>query len=288
MKYVLESVFRFICVVIGLILLSAFVGLFLNGLQLDIGIFVKNIVHITKSLIFSENLVVIGSTGSEYSIFINYWDYYFYSIIIFLAALFTSITIGTVLSYFTIFLPNKINRIIVRTASLLESLPDLFIIIIIQFSVLYYYKQTGTMLFPILSTSQTKPYLLPIIALALIPSLIVFKIILYLVNEELEKPYILLAKNKGFGKSHIFLFHVLRNIVPSIITHSKSVILLQLSTMVIFEKLFNINGIITYLIRFPEPNVIAFTLIMIYVPIFLFYSLASIFVKNKTGQRLEW
>ncbi|MFF2755467.1 ABC transporter permease subunit [Psychrobacillus sp. NPDC058041] len=288
MGSILNNISRFFFVVIGLILLSAFVGLFIDGIQLDMELFVKNIIHITKSLIFPENLVVIGSTGMEYSIFINYWGYYFYSITIFLTALLASVIVGIILSYFTILLPTKINKIIVFIVSLLESLPDLFIIIAIQFSVLYYYKKTGITLFPILSTSQTKPYILPIVALALIPSLMVFKIILYLINDELKKSYILLAKNKGFGDTHIFFVHALRNVLPSIITHSKSVILLQLSTMVIFEKLFNINGIITYIIRFPEPNVIAFTLIMIYVPIYLFYTLLSIFIENKTGQMLEW
>lgn len=285
---ILNHILRFLCVVIGLVLLSAFVGLFMNGIQLDMGLYIESVVHITYALAMPQNLVFIGPTGFEYSIFTNFWDYYFYSIIIFLTALLISMIIGVFISYLTTLLPKKANLLVVKIASLLESIPDLFIIIVIQFCALYYYKQTGTKLFSIIGTSQNKTYLLPIIALALIPSLMIFKVILYLVNEEMEKAYVHLAKSKGFNRTHIFFIHVLRNIAPSIIIHSKSVILILLSSMVIFEKLFNIYGIFTFITKYSEPEIIAFTLVMIYLPIFIVYTFLTEFIFKKTGKRLEW
>ncbi|WP_419960297.1 ABC transporter permease subunit [Psychrobacillus sp. BM2] len=285
---ILGNILRLICVVIGLVLVSAFVGLFMNGVQLDMGLYIDSVIHIIYALIHPRNLVFIGPTGFEYSIFINFWDYYFYSITIFLTALLISMFIAVLISYVTTLLPKKINLFIVKIASLLESIPDLLIIIVIQFCALYYYKQTGTKLFSIIGTSQDKTYFLPIIALSLIPSLMIFKVILYLVNDELEKAYVHFAKNKGFSRTHIFFSHVLRNITPSIIIHSKSVILILLSSMVIFEKLFNIYGIFTFITKYSQPEIIAFTLVMIYLPIFIVYTLLTEVIFRKTGQRLEW
>jgi peptide/nickel transport system permease protein len=113
-------------------------------------------------------------------------------------------------------------------------------------------------------------------------------VILYLVNDELEKTYVQLAKGKGFTRTHIFFKHVLRNIAPTIIIHSKSVILIILSSMVIFEKLFNIYGIFTFITEYQKPEIIAFSLIMIYLPFFIVYTSLTGFIFKKTGQRLEW
>ncbi len=279
---------RFLYAVIGIILICAFVGLFINGIQLEFRLFVDNVLHILKSLVFPENLLILGPTNREYSIFINFWEYYFYSLIIFLTALCISIITGLLITYVTILLPQKLYNVVSRIISLLESLPDLFIIIVIQFSVIYYFNQTGTLLFPVAGSSQNNTYFLPIFSLALIPSFMIYRINLHLVNEEWKKPYIELAKSKGFNKSYIFFSHVIRNIVPSLFSHSKTIVLYLLSSMVIFEKLFNIYGIFTFITSYPNPNVIAFTLIMFFLPVFILYALITTLIEKNTGQRLEW
>lgn len=283
-----DNVCRFICVVIGLILLSAFVGLFTNGLPLNLTSYIDIVLLIIKSLIFPQLIEFTGPTGFEYSIFTNFWDFYLYSAYIFLAALFFSMMIGIVVAYLTTLLPKKINLFTIKMAALLESLPDLFIIIVIQFSVLFYFKQTGIQLFSTIATAQNRSYLLPVVALTLIPALMIYKVVLFLVNEEMEKSYIHLARGIGFDKTQLFFTYVLRNITPSIVLQSKSVIIILLSSMVIFEKLFNINGIFTFIISYPEPEIIAFSLIMIYLPIFIVYTFLIESIYRKTGQRLEW
>lgn len=288
MAAILDILLRFFYVAVGLILISAFVGLFTHGIQLDAGLFFSHIVQILESLVSPSNLSVIGPNGMEYSIFLQFWDHYAYSLAIFLSALVLSLAIGTLLAYFTVLLPEKRFLFVSKTISLLESLPDLFIIIIMQYGVLYYFNQTGTLLFPVASTGQNKSYLLPILALGLIPTLMVYKVILFLVRDELGKSYVNLAKSKGFSKTYIFFRHILRNIAPNIFSHSKSIVLLLLSSMVIFERIFNINGIFTYIITYPEPNVIAFALILFYMPIFLLYALITLMINKTTGQRLEW
>ncbi|MGE6488585.1 ABC transporter permease subunit [Paenisporosarcina sp. NPDC076898] len=279
---------RFLYVVLGIILLSAFVGLFSNGIQLDFTVFLKNVLHIIKSLIFPDNLIILGPTNQEYSIFLNFWDYYFYSVTIFISALFIAMICGLFITYLTVLLPQKINDLVSRFVSLLESLPDLFIIMLIQFSVILYFKQSGHLLFPVAGSSQNQTYFLPVVTLALIPSFMIFRINLHLVSDEWTKSYVELAKSKGFNKTEIFFYHVLRNIAPSIFSHSKTIVLYLLSSMVIFEKLFNIYGIFTFITSYPNPNVIAFTLILFFVPVFLLYAVITSLIEKYTGQRLEW
>src|SRR5690606_35341651 len=115
-----------------------------HGIQLDAALYLSNLVQILNSLVSPTNLSVIGPTGMEYSIFLQFWNHYFYSLIIFLSALFLSLIIGIVLAYLTTLLPEKRLQVVSKTISLLEASPDLFIIIVIQFGVLFYFKQTGT------------------------------------------------------------------------------------------------------------------------------------------------
>lgn len=288
MKAFLDVLLRFFYVAIGLILVSAFAGLFTHGIQLDARLFLSHIVQILNSFVSPTDLSVIGPNGMAYSIFLQFWDHYFYSLIIFISALLLSLGLGIGMAYLTVRLTEKRRQIVSKTISLLEALPDLFIIIVIQYGVLFYFKQTGTLLFPVAGTGQNKSYFLPILALALIPTLMVYKVILFLVQDELEKTYVNLAKSKGFSQTYVFFHHILRNITPSIFSHSKSIVLLLLSSMVIFERIFNINGIFTYIMTYPEPNVIAFTLILFYLPIFLLYAFVTLVISKTTGQRLEW
>ncbi len=289
MRTTLSVLSRFLFVVIGIILLSAFVGMFtINGIHLEWNVFIQNILDIVMSLIFPDRLIILGPTQFEYSIFLNFWDYYLYSLTIFLSALFISFVVGLFITYFTILLPKKLIHHISKIVSLLESLPDLFIIMIIQFSVIYYLNVTGDLLFPVAGSSRTKTYFLPIIALSLIPAFMIYRINLHLVNEEWEKSYVELARSKGHNKTFIFFNHVLRNITPSLFSHSKMIVLYLLSSMVIFEKLFNIYGIFTFIITYPNPNVIAFTLIMFFVPVFVLYAIITNLIEKQTGKRLEW
>ncbi|WP_238473833.1 ABC transporter permease subunit [Paenisporosarcina cavernae] len=291
---------RFIYVVIGIILISAFVGLFTNslsetdpalfekGVQLTIPSFFENVVFICQSLFNWDNLTIHGAKQREFSIFLNFWDVYFYSIILFLSSLLLSIFNGVLLTYISMMLSHKMNSLLTRTVSLFESLPDLFIIMIIQFSIVVYYQKTGTLLFPVAGTAQNESYLLPIVALAVIPTILFYRISLHLVRDEWEKPYIDLARSKGFSKKRIFFSHVMRNIIPSLFIHSKTMVLYLLSSMVIFERIFNINGIISYVIRYPSSNIIAFSLILFFVPIFLLYVVLTPMIEKITGQKLEW
>src|SRR5690606_28529421 len=114
---------RFIYVAIGLILLSAFVGLFTNGIYLDFGFFWGNIVGILQSLASPADLSVIGPNGKEYTIFLQFWNHYFYSLVIFLSAFLLSLALGTLLAYLTVFLPEKRFNAVSKTVSLLEALP---------------------------------------------------------------------------------------------------------------------------------------------------------------------
>src|SRR5690606_3872123 len=111
---------RFFYVAIGLILISAFVGLFTDGIHFEGGMFLANIGQILESLASPGELSVIGPNGKEYTIFLQFWNHYFYSLVIFLSAFLLALALGILLAYLTTFLPEKRFNAVSKTLSLLE------------------------------------------------------------------------------------------------------------------------------------------------------------------------
>lgn len=285
LKSIGSMVLKFVFVLFGIILLTGLIGLFNEGVDLSLKQYMLNIVEVSTSLVHSESMTITNESNNSYPMFPAFWEPYFYSVSIFLSAFLLSILMGIFLAYLTHLLPSGWSTFILRATNLLESTPDIFILIVIQYSVIFILKETGVLLFPIVG-SQEKVYFVPIVTLSILPTIMLFRIIYLLVSDEYGKPYVDLIKSRGMSKHSIFFIHVLRNISFSLLNHSKSIILFLLSSLIVFERLFNIYGITHFILSFSQMDVICFSLIMFYLPVFVLLILIRLFVDWKTGQKV--
>lgn len=92
--------------------------------------------------------------------------------------------------------------------------------------------------------------------------------ILYIV-EEFGKDYVTLAQSKGFSFSYILNIHVLRNIAERMFITSKTMIWTILSSLVITEKLFNMNALIELMLSGRDQFIIG--CMLIFIPVFILY-----------------
>ncbi|WP_409252798.1 ABC transporter permease subunit [Bacillus sp. SCS-153A] len=278
-------VLKFLFVSLGIVMISGIIGLFTNGIQISLEGYLKNIWQIILSLSSPSDITITNEDNNTYPMFPTFWSYYFYSMIIFISSILLATVAAFILTFFTIGLPQKASGIMLKVLNFLESLPDLLIIIVIQFFVIVFFKRTGILLAPV-AGGNDPVYLLPICALAILPSIFIFRLCLLLVEDELTKPYVDLARSKGFKKMYIFTVHIVRNIMPSMMNHMKAFILILLSNLIVFERLFNIYGITHFIFSFPQIDVIAFSLIMFYLPIFLLLMLSNVIIYLTTGQKV--
>ena len=103
-------------------------------------------------------------------------------------------------------------------------------------------------------------------------------------EDELDKEYVLLATSIGIKKSGILVFHVFRNAIIHVFFQSKSTVWFMLSNLFVLEVLFNMSGIMTFLLQNLNPQIFTISLIVFFLPIFLFYSLGEwILEKKVTG-----
>ncbi|MEI5906613.1 ABC transporter permease subunit [Bacillus spongiae] len=280
-----HNIIKFFFVSFGIILLSAFIGLFLGGTHVSFKQYISNVVNIIISLAKPAELTISNLPDRTYPMFPAFWDAYFYSIIIFISALFVSVIMGLLFAYCTYLLPSKVSKIMMRCFSLIESVPDLFVLIVIQYSLIAFYKRTGIMIFPVIGLND-HVYAAPIIVLSILPSILLFRIFFLLIQEEKDKMYVDLVRSKGLSKHYIFFIHILRNVPFSLVNHFKSVILFMLSSLIVFERLFNIYGITHFMLVFTDMYVISFSLIMFYLPVFILLTLFSLLTERNTGERV--
>ncbi|WP_113927170.1 ABC transporter permease subunit [Bacillus sp. P14.5] len=230
-------------------------------------------------------------SGKYYPIKDVFADSYFYSFFILLLAFILSITVSIVLTYMIMVLPKKINRFVTRILDLLDALPDVFIVVLLQLLIIWLYKKTGYLLFDIYTLGEDRIYFLPVVCLAILPITYLMKNFIFQLKEEEVKPYIEFSYSKGFSKFYTLWVHLFRNVWIHFFYHSKPVFLLMLSNLLIIELLFNINGFMKALLLASTTSPPAFLIgmLMIVLPFFLLYTLGSLFLKFwlKEGTTIE-
>jgi len=151
---------------------------------------------------------------------------------------------------------------------ILESIPDLMIILLLQFAVIIVYKKTGIKLAQVV-TVREEAILLPVISLSVPISLYITKVLIHYIEEELEKHYVMLAKAKGFTFSYILNVHVIRNIADGMFGTSKMIFWSMLSTLLVIDYLFNMNGLLRVMLTAADPFIIG--CILIFIPFFVIF-----------------
>lgn len=196
-------------------------------------------------------------------------------------SLLISIIISFLIVYFLLQMSEKRKEKIKIFFEFLEAIPDILLIIGLQFIVILIYKQTDLLVINIARVGEESIVFLPILCLSLPTTLLFTKLLLLRFETELQKDYVLLARSKGFDKFYILNHHVLRNVLLSMLYFSKTNIWFMLSNLYIIEYLFNISGIFTFLKDYRTPEIFTIALMLIYIPIFFLFKLFHIFIPDE-------
>ncbi|UXH42732.1 ABC transporter permease subunit [Rossellomorea vietnamensis] len=212
------------------------------------------------------------------------WGPYLYSLQIIGGALGIGLGIAFILTVFTVFLPRPITSALKKVLNLLETVPDLMFAFMLQLMIVYVFKYFGVELMNFTEFGEEKIFLAPMITLSIIPMISFFRILIFIMEEELLKPHIEFAQSKGMSKGRILFSHVLKNISPSLFYHGKLIIWGMLSSLFIIETIFNMRGITYYIIQDFRPMVIAISLIMIYTPFFIVYQGVYLWINHESSE----
>lgn len=290
MKKTIKIFMKFLFGVIGIVLISATPALFGGAGWIDLQSYLTALQEVLISFVSPNdwaltylNPVTFEPARFSFSAFLS--GPYLYSMPILLLALGLALVLAFLMALLTLLSKGQIRRRLLDLAKILQSFPDFAFVFIIQIVVLTIYEKTGTLIFSFYSLGDERVYLAPVLCLSVLPTLLFFKLFLLLYEAELERPYVELARSKGLSRFEVLWTHCTSNVLRSAFYQSKSIVWLTLSSLLIIEYLFGIDGILYYLQSDFSPKGISFILLTIFVPFFAFYTALELFLERNEIER---
>lgn len=242
----------------------------------------------TIALIFSGEAIQYYSRGGEWLLFPEFLDAYILSMQYLIISLFIALVVAILLTIMTMLLPHHKRKLPKAFLFILESLPDIFIILIAQIAVIWVYQKTEILLFNIVGGFGENAIMLPVLVLSLLPALYIYKYLLLSFEDEEKLLYVELARGKGLNQSRILLIHILRNSIFTVFNHFKGIFLFALANLLMLEIIFNIRGFMTFIFEngVLNPEIITMALFMVFLPSFFFFTIMQWLLErsfNVTG-----
>lgn len=198
--------------------------------------------------------------------FLSYvMDNYLYSLSILIGGIIVTFLFAFIITFIYLISSSNIKRKFLNVLSIFEALPDLFLIFVFQFIVVYTYKFTGIKLLQLFGLNSNI-YFLPILCLSLVPIFLLTRTLITILNEEHEKMYVEFAKAKGLSYMEIFTRHILRNILYSFSQYFSIVYWYTLSSLFIVEYLFAMKGFTSYIYSSLQSEIIVISMGLLMIP----------------------
>ncbi len=271
-----------------IILIGSLPAMF-QGVKLAPGSYLKSLYNVIQDLLQPSHLVYMNHINVQvvtrplFPFIISPW---LYSLLLLFISLILALIISLILTYVTLQLPERLLNWIKGFFFLLESLPDILILGILQLSVVWIYEETHVLLFNI-ANYQSNSIALPILGLTIVPVTLLYRGMVLEVEQEYTKPYVEFARSKGLKNSVVLLKHILRNHLIHIFSHSKFIIWFMLSNLLMVEYIFNIQGLLRTMLYFGSPDVLTSGLLLLFLPIFLFFAIGQFLIEKLIGQPIE-
>lgn len=188
----------------------------------------------------------------EYPYILSYFDgegmeKYFYTMTILSIALLLVVVCGIIAATLIMILPHSIRKRLSSFIDFTTTAPDLLLIFLLQYLVIYIYKTFDIKLFQLYGGNHTEPYFMPIFISVFVPTIFLIQFLIKEYSREEQQDYVLLAKAKGLPLWTIYAKHIIRNILPLVLIHLRTIIWFLLSNIIVVEYLFNIHGYVEVL-----------------------------------------
>ncbi|PDY46483.1 ABC transporter permease subunit [Bacillus pseudomycoides] len=284
-KKIISIILQLFIMIMLFVMIVSLPMLFMDGKKVGIHIehFFTQCIHVISAIIHPEelkmkmatqvatvsnNVQIFKTQEREFPLFPLLFKPYAYSLALIFGALIVSICSSFLCSIITAVSPRRVQRVIEEIVFFLKTIPDIFLIFFIQLFMVSVYRYTGFLPLHPFSTMQNTSIVLPLLILAIIPTISLFQFQMLLINEEHLKDYVMFARAKGFGNMYILCRHIFRNMVVSVVNHIESILLALITSLLVFEYMFNIRGLFSILISGQDPVVIVYLLLLFIVPMY--------------------
>lgn len=161
----------------------------------------------------------------------------------FIPALTLGLIFGIFMAYVTLLMKSRWRKIPHLFSFLLVAIPDFFLVLILQFTIIYIYKKTGVKLFNVATGGSQEAVFLPIFTLSLFPFAYFYRTTLNSFEDIMANRYIQTAYAKGLKKSKVLWSHTIKNGLIISLNNLPSIVMPVISNLFIIEYMYNTHGI---------------------------------------------
>jgi peptide/nickel transport system permease protein len=212
---------------------------------------------------------------------------YFYTMTILSVSLLVVILIGMFAATTIMLMPLSFRKRLSGFIDFTTTAPDLLIVFLLQYLVIFLYKTFHIKLFQLYEGNYTEPYFMPIVIVSFVPTIFLVQFLLREFANEEQQDYVLFAIAKGTPLKTLYTKHIIRNIIPLLLIHLRTVIWFLLSSIIVVEYLFNIHGYVDVLRSMYGTRAISFVFgfLLFAVPVIIANIIAKIVMmsKNRKG-----
>ncbi|KAB7672136.1 ABC transporter permease subunit [Bacillus sp. B1-b2] len=282
MRTCLKMIIEFVLILCVIVLIGCFPLLLQTGSMVP---FLEGISSGFYYLVHPQEVTIPLSNGSNLTFFEAVKEKYINSAVILLCSFIIAVVFAVLFTYIASLISNKSKRMLDFSFFIIQSMPDVLIILLAQQFIIWIFKITEFSAISIYELGGEKIYFLPIICLSIIPALHLFKYFHTSISEEKSKDYYLFLKSKGLSEGYVFFIHLLRNTVVTLVSYSKNIILFMISSLLILEILFNMDGIMKFVKVYGigDYRILILVLVMIYIPSYILIKLGEYIISKWTG-----
>jgi peptide/nickel transport system permease protein len=248
--------------------------------------------HVWLSLkdVFHLTSITYYAHGVYKDLFPTFFNRYLYSIRILIISLGLAFCISVFITVLIMAAPKRVKQLVKILVQAIQTIPDVFYLILFQVLVITIYTKTHILLFQTAQYEQ-QIYFLPIFIMTILPTIQMIQILIINFEDEINEPYVEFATSKGLRRWRVLFVHVFRNALASFLSHLKTIFWFALSNLIMVEIVLNMKGFIHFLFEYGPltPDTMTYGLIMLVLPFLIIFFIAQQIVNkmnNSTGSEV--
>lgn len=190
--------------------------------------------------------------GREYPVLKSLGDLVARSFSYLLPGLALGLITGFLLALAAVWKP-RLGQVLDGLHNLVLGMPDFFIVVLLQLLAIQVAKAVGHKVFVIYQFVDEVPFLIPMLAISILPAALIYGALRLSVEREWQESYIKTAAAKGLTRNAIILHHILRNTLEDLLTILPRAVSVSITSLVVAEVMTMIFGLGGYAVN-PKIN----------------------------------
>ncbi len=250
--------------------------------KLDTSMYIQAVGETFQALSHPASMTYLTDRMKELPLFSRLFEAYLYSFELVMIAFFIAIVCACFLGYLFMVSSKLIRKIIYQLLNILDAIPDVMVIVVIQVIAISIFQKTEWMLFDIYSFGEDdRIYFFPIFCLTILPFAQLSKYLIFILRDEVEESYVEFARAKGLSVNRVIIIHVFRNVLLQLHGHARTIFLFMISNLLVMDLLMNLGGMMNFLYSYAKSmQGFSIGMIMLYIPFFLLFQLGELFVSR--------